>query len=126
MTVPPLPSGLYDVVLTESIERLLTNDTTARHQIRPVAEDAAEVLADILVRQLAALLEDLPGEGAEAAQRQLTLVNELLVWLRQRLQSVKGERAAATHIEPAPMAGMKAVKKVRVAKKNGCGTCAMR
>jgi superfamily II DNA or RNA helicase/HKD family nuclease len=99
MTVPPLPSGLYDVVLTESIERLLTNDTTARHQIRPVAEDAAEVLADILVRQLAALLEDLPGEGAEAAQRQLTLVNELLVWLRQRLQSVKGERAAATHID---------------------------
>ncbi|MCP5826974.1 hypothetical protein NL337_26480, partial [Klebsiella pneumoniae] len=35
--------------------------------------------------QLAALLEDLPGEAAAATHRQLALVNELLVWLRQRL-----------------------------------------
>lgn len=99
MTVPSLPSGLYDLALTDSLERLLTSDATARHQIRPLAEDAAEVLSETLVRQLAALLDDLPGEGAEAAQRQLTLVNEVLVWLRQRLQSVTGKSAAAAHID---------------------------
>ena len=51
------------------------------------------------MRQLAALLDDVPGEGAEAAQRQLTLVNEVLVWLRQRLQSAKGTSAPAAHID---------------------------
>jgi len=99
MTVPSLPSGLYDLVLTDRLERLLSSDATARHQIHPLAEDAAELLADTLVRQLAALLDDLPGEGAEAAQRQLTLVNEVLVWLRQRLQSVTGKSVAAAHID---------------------------
>lgn len=99
MTVPSLPSGLYDLVLTDRLERLLSSDATARHQIHPLAEDAAELLADALVRQLAALLDDLPGEGAEAAQRQLTLVNEVLVWLRQRLQSVTGKSVAAAHID---------------------------
>ena len=52
MTVPSLPSGLYDLLLTESLERLLTNDATARHQVQPLADDAADVLADGLVRQL--------------------------------------------------------------------------
>lgn len=99
MSVPSLPSGLYDLLLTESLERLLASDATARHQVWPLAEDAAEVLADGLVRQLATLLEDLPGEGTEAAQRQLTLVNELLVWLRQRLQLATGKSAGASHID---------------------------
>lgn len=99
MTAPSLPSGLYDLLVTESLERLLTSDATARHQLQALGEDAAEVLADSLVRQLAALLEDLPGEGAEAAQRQMALVNELLVWLRRRLQSETGRSAAAAHID---------------------------
>ena len=47
--------------------------------------DATPLLVDSLVSQLAALLEDLPGESAAATHRQLALVNELLVWLRQRL-----------------------------------------
>jgi hypothetical protein len=85
MTAPALPSGLYDILLTEGLERLLAGDAAASYQVRPLASDTAQILADSLVRQLAALLEDLPGEGADAAQRQLTLVNELLVWLRQRL-----------------------------------------
>ena len=99
MTLPSLPSGLYDLLLTESLERMLASDAGARHLVQPLAEDATEVLADSLVRQLAALLEDLPGAGAEAAQQQLTLVNELLAWLRQRLQSTTGRSAATSHID---------------------------
>ena len=99
MTPPTLPSGLYDLLLTESVESLLASDAAARHQVQALAEDAAEVVADSLRRQLAALLEELPGEGPEAAQRQLTLVNELLVWLRQRLQSATGKSDAAPHID---------------------------
>ncbi len=99
MTITALPSGLYDLLLTENIERLLTSDATVQHQVQPLARDAAEVLADSLVRQLAAVLEDLTGDGAEAAHRQLTLVNELLVWLRQRLQSAAGKSADASPID---------------------------
>lgn len=79
-----LPSGLYDLLLTEGFERLLASDPPARHEVQPPAEEAAEFLVDALVRPLGVLLEELPGEGAEAAQ-QLTLVNDLRVCLRQRL-----------------------------------------
>lgn len=99
MPPPPLPSGLYDLLLTERLERLLSSDPSTRCLLLPLEEDAAEILADNLVRQLSALLEDLPGEGAEAAHRQLTLVNELLVWLRQRLHTATGKTGAATHID---------------------------
>lgn len=99
MAPPSLPSGLYDLVLTESLASLLTSDVSARHVVQPLGEDAAEALTDGLARQLAALLENLPGEGAEAAQRQLALVNELLVWLRKRLQSDSVRRAPAADID---------------------------
>lgn len=99
MTLSPLPSGLYDLLLTESIDRLLASDASAKHQVQPLAEDAAQVLADGLVRQLAALLEDMPGEGAEAAERQLALVNEVLVWLRQRLPMATGRSGTAAHVD---------------------------
>ena len=105
MSSPALPSGLYDVLLTESLERLLAGDAAARHEVHELTDGAAGVLADSLVRQLAALLEDLPGEGAEAAQRQLTLVNDLLVWLRQRLgagsDASPGDGAVDLLAEPA-------------------------
>ena len=78
MTPSSLPSGLYDLLLTENLERLLASDATAQRQIQPVAGGAADFLSDALARQLSALLEDLPGEGAEAAHRQLALVNDLL------------------------------------------------
>ncbi len=99
MTTPALPSGLYDLLLTENLERLLAGDATARHQVQPLTTDATDLLSDSLIRQLAALLEDLPGEGAEAAQRQLSLVNELLVWLRQRLASTGGKRASVSTVD---------------------------
>lgn len=99
MTPPSIPSGLYDLLLTQSLEHLLSADTSALHEVQSLEEYAAEILADTLVRQLAALLEDLPDEGAEAAQRQLTLVNELLVWLRQRLHTAAGKSDGSAHID---------------------------
>lgn len=48
MTLPKLPSGLHDLVLTESVDRLLANDTAAQHQVQPLADDAADVMADSL------------------------------------------------------------------------------
>ncbi|MFN9388903.1 MAG: DUF3427 domain-containing protein [Betaproteobacteria bacterium] len=99
MTPSSLPSGLYDLLLTENLERLLASDATAQRQIQPVAGGAADFLSDALARQLSALLEDLPGEGAEAAHRQLALVNDLLVWLRQRLGGADRASVAASHID---------------------------
>jgi superfamily II DNA or RNA helicase/HKD family nuclease len=97
--VPALPLGLYDLLVTESLERLLGTAGTYRQQVEPLAGDAAEALSDCLARQLSAALEDLPGEGAEGVQRQLALVNDLLVWLRQRLSSVQGARVVPPPVD---------------------------
>lgn len=48
MTLPKLPSGLHDLLLTESVDRLLANDTASQHQVQPLADDAADVMADSL------------------------------------------------------------------------------
>ena len=97
--MPALPLGLYDLLVTESLERLLGTAGTYRQQVEPLAGDAAEALSDCLARQLSAALEDLPGEGAEGVQRQLALVNDLLVWLRQRLSSVQGARVVPPPVD---------------------------
>lgn len=92
MTVPALPLGLYDLLVTESLDRLLGTTGALQRQVEPLSGDTAEALADCLVRQLSIVLEDLPGEGADVARRQLELVNDLLVWLRHRLSA--GAQAA--------------------------------
>lgn len=50
-----LPRDLYDLLVTESLDRLLANDTSGRHDLQPLRADAADYVADSLVRQLAAL-----------------------------------------------------------------------
>lgn len=85
---PALPSGLYDLLLTDNLQRLLGSDPTAQHPLQALASDAAPTLADNLVRQIAARLEDLPGDGAEAAQRQLPLVNRLVTWWADGLHRI--------------------------------------
>ncbi|EFK94881.1 type III restriction protein res subunit [sediment metagenome] len=45
----------------------------------------AEFLADLIAQQLGAILEDMRGDDADRPRRQLELVNELLVTVRQRL-----------------------------------------
>lgn len=97
--MPALPLGLYDLLVTESLERLLGTAGTYRQQVEPLSGDAAEALSDCLARQLSAALEDLPGEGSEGVQRQLALVNDLLVWLRQRLSSVQGARVVSPPVD---------------------------
>ena len=82
----PLQDGLYDLLLTEALEHLLSRVPDAQADVQILSGDASDYLADSLVRQLSNLLDQLPGEGAEQAARQLALVNEVLVWLRQRLR----------------------------------------
>lgn len=95
----PLPNGLYDLLLTEGLAPLLSSLTPAQQQLQPLTGDTADYLVDTLTRQLGALLESLPGEGAEQAQHQLELVNALLVWLRQRLSEQQGSAAATAAAE---------------------------
>ena len=77
-----LPDGLYDLLLTEGLASQLD---PSRSDVRALTDGAAELLADALVRQLGAILEEVPGSGTDRANQQLELVNGLLVALRKRL-----------------------------------------
>ena len=91
-----LPDGLYDLPLTEGLARQLAAIDPAGAEMLTLKGGATEVLADLITRQLSALLEDVSGD--DTARRQLELVNELLVMLRQRLGSPQDAA------EPAPSA----------------------
>lgn len=82
-----LPDGLYDQLLTEGLWAAVSGTTTENGRtLAPLtAEDAPERLAEMLVRQLARMLDDLGGEGPEKLQQQLGLVNSILTDARQRL-----------------------------------------
>lgn len=80
-----LPDGLYDLLLTEGLARSLATIDPRSADVSALNGGAAEFLADIITRQLATLLDDVAGDGADKAKRQLELVNALLVMLRQRL-----------------------------------------
>lgn len=80
-----LRDGLYDLILTEGVERLLSDVTASQLTLERLDGAAADYLVDNLVRQLGGLLEDLPGDDEERARRQLMLVNDMLAWLRRRL-----------------------------------------
>ena len=87
-----IADGLYDRLVTESLAEVLAKlrDASCR-TLGPVpAEESAERLAEALGRQLAGLLDELDGEGAEKAKRQLALINGLLAHLRRQ-----GETSAA-------------------------------
>src|SRR3990172_1186231 len=81
-----LPDGLYDKLVTESLAQLIAGlrDPACRTLSQVPADEVAERLADALVRQKTVLLDELDGEGAEKASRQLALVNALLVHLRKQ------------------------------------------
>jgi superfamily II DNA or RNA helicase len=91
-----LPDGLYDLLLTEGLERSLAALDPSRADVAALKSGAAGFLADALTRQLAAILEDLSGDDAVKAKRQLELVNGMLLMLRQRLTGDGMERAAAS------------------------------
>ena len=95
------PDGLYDLVLSQALSDALlraTNESGRTVESLPVNEAPAR-LAEALVRQLARMLEDMGGEGQEKIQRQLELVNTVLVDFRQRLGSA-GEQVALLSTPP--------------------------
>lgn len=81
-----LPDGLYDKLVTESVAQLIAGlpDSSGHTcSILPL-EEVSERIADALAREVTRLLDELGGQGAEKAKRQLDLVNALLVHLRQQ------------------------------------------
>jgi hypothetical protein len=107
-----LPDGLYDLLVTEGLASRLDLD---RSDVFALKGGAAEVLADALTRQLAAILDDVAGDDAEKANRQLELVNALLVSLRQRLSADARPAASAEIIDlvSAPLRLLKGVQRDR-------------
>ena len=74
-----LPHGLYDKLVTESVAQLIASlpDSSGHTcSILPL-EEVSERIANALARQVTRLLDELGGQGAEKAKRQLDLVNAL-------------------------------------------------
>lgn len=94
-----LPDGLYDLLLTEGLARSLAAIGSSSADVLALKGSAAEFLADVITRQLATILDDVSGDDADKAKRQLELVNELLVMLRQRLNAGAGSNGASASVE---------------------------
>jgi HKD family nuclease len=95
-TTMPLQDGLYDLLLTEGLTRTLAELDPSRFDASALKGEAAEFLSDVITRQLSTILDDVTGDGAEKARRQLELVNELLVMLRHRLAGNGGNVSSAS------------------------------
>ncbi|WP_310568452.1 DUF3427 domain-containing protein [Hydrogenophaga sp.] len=80
-----LPDGLYDLLLTEGLAQSLADLDPSLADVSALKGGTAEFLSDVITRQLSTILDDVSGDEAEKAKRQLELVNGLLVMLRQRL-----------------------------------------
>ncbi len=94
-----LPDGLYDLLLTEGLARSLAAMDPAGADVSALRGDAAEFLADVITRQLANILDDVAGDDPDRAQRQLELVNGVLVALRLRLQAGAGAARVSASAE---------------------------
>jgi len=84
-TTMSLPDGLYDLLLTEGLAHSLAAVDPSRADVSALKGGAAEFLTDVITRQLTTILDDISGDETDKSRRQLELVNELLVMLRQRL-----------------------------------------
>ena len=102
-----LPDGLYDQVLTQTLHDLIagSTDENTRSLQALNADDAPARLAEVLVAQLAKILDDLDGEGGDKLRQQLELVNFILVSLRERL----GQGAERADIVAAPARILQAI-----------------
>ncbi len=79
-----LPIGLYDQIITESLSAQIN---PIHADIQPLKDSSVDLLADTITRQLVSILEDLPGDESDKAEKQLELVNALLVQIRKILSS---------------------------------------
>jgi len=104
-----LPNGLYDLLLTEG---LVSRLDASRADVLSLKSGGAQLLADVITRQLGAILDDIAGDGADKPQRQLELVNALLVGLRQRLAADHPPAASAQVIDlvATPLRVLKAIQ----------------
>ena len=80
-----LPDGLYDKLVTETVAQLIAGlrDPSCRTLSVLPPEEASERVTEALAKQLTLLLDELDGDGVVKANRQLALVNALLVHLKQ-------------------------------------------
>jgi superfamily II DNA or RNA helicase/HKD family nuclease len=92
--VTALPDGLYDRMLTEGLARSLAELAPGSVDVQALHAGTAEFLADLIAQQLGAVLADMGGDDADRFRRQLELVNELLVTVRQRLLTESAASAA--------------------------------
>jgi len=77
-----LHDGLYDLLITEALASRLD---PAIAEVLSLGQGGADVLAEAITRQLATILDELPGDETGKAARQLAFVNALLVTLRERV-----------------------------------------
>jgi HKD family nuclease len=113
-----LPDGLYDLLLTEGLANSLADIGADLTDVVALKGGGAELLADLITRQLATILEEVAGDDADKAKRQLELVNELLVTMRRRLQSSGGSHIATDTGEvvdrvASPIQVLKAIRRDR-------------
>src|SRR3954463_16112316 len=97
-----LNDGLYDLLVTEDLAGSLAALDPSISDVLALKGIAAQFLAEAIARQLAAILDDLAGDDADKAKRQLELVNYLLVTLRQRLTAIEDSfesTAPAEHVD---------------------------
>ena len=111
-----LPDGLYDLLLTEGLARSLGAIDSSGADVLALKGGAAEFLADLITRQLATILDDVPGDDGDKAKRQLELVNELLV--AQRLNAGAGSSGVSASAEvvdlvASPLRVLRAVQRDR-------------
>ena len=93
-----LPDGLYDQVVTDSLQQLI-EASIGEHGFTVAdlaAEDAPARMAEVLASTLARILEDLGEEDGEKPRRQLALVNDLLRYVRHR--ATHPDAADAEHV----------------------------
>lgn len=70
-----LPDGLYDRLLTEGLARSLAELAPGSVDVQALHAGTAEFLADLMARQLGAVLEDIGGDDDDRFRRQFELVN---------------------------------------------------
>ncbi len=111
-----LPDGLYDLLLTDRLANSIAALGPISADVLALKGSAAEFLAEAITRQLSAILDDVAGDDADKSRRQLELVNDLLVTLRQRLSARGGSAASVESTDvvdlvASPMRVLRAVKR---------------
>jgi superfamily II DNA or RNA helicase/HKD family nuclease len=101
--------GLYDLLITEAIASRLD---PALAEVLSLTQGSAEVLAEAITRQLATILDELPGDETGKAARQLEFVNALLLALRERFAAQANGAVSADVVDliASPLRMLKAIQ----------------